>query len=124
VNLFSVNNDLKNDFKIRNEDIIIHISKGSTTLSFESVVKIKNGIVSGVRLNPVPIETEGNLVKRKKYEVKFDINKFHKTIGNCGKEALRIKTRSYDQKMLGKLETCEDCAVRKSVQKSTNKQLL
>jgi hypothetical protein len=26
--------------------------------------------------------------------------------------------------MLGKLETCEDCAVRKAEQKSTNKQLL
>jgi hypothetical protein len=59
VNLFSVNNDLKNDFKIRNEDIIIHTSKGSATLSFESVVKTKNGIVSGVRLNPVPLRQKG-----------------------------------------------------------------
>jgi hypothetical protein len=60
VNLFSINKVLKNGCKIGNEDIIIHLSRGSTTLPFDRVLKTKNGFVSGVCLNPISIETEGN----------------------------------------------------------------
>jgi hypothetical protein len=35
VNLFSIDKALKNYFKIVNEDIIIHLSKGSTTMTFD-----------------------------------------------------------------------------------------
>jgi hypothetical protein len=82
-----------NGFKIRNEYIIIHLSKGSIKLSFDRVLKTKNRFVSGVRLNPVSIKTAGNVVNRKKYEVKFDTNKIHKDIGHCGEEALRITAK-------------------------------
>jgi hypothetical protein len=51
------------------------------------------------------IEKAGNLIYSKKYEVKFGINKLHKAFGHCGEEALRIKVRSYDWKLIGKLET-------------------
>jgi mRNA-degrading endonuclease YafQ of YafQ-DinJ toxin-antitoxin module len=64
-----------------------------------------------VRLNPVSIETAGNVVDSKKHDVKFDINKLHKAIRHCREEALRIKAKYYNRKLLGKLETCEDCAV-------------
>jgi hypothetical protein len=124
VNLFSINKALKNSFNIGNKDIIIHLSKGSTKLSFDRVLKTKNGFMSGVSLNPVSIETAGNVVDSKKYEVKFDINKLHKAIGNCGEKSSRITAKSYDWKLLGKLETCEDCTVGKTKQKNTNKQWL
>jgi hypothetical protein len=39
VNLFSINKALKSGFKIWNEGIIINLSKGSTTLSFERILK-------------------------------------------------------------------------------------
>jgi hypothetical protein len=102
LNLFSINKDLKNGFKIGNEYIIIYLSKSSTTLTFERVIKTKNGVVSEVRLNPVYIETAGN------------VNKLHKAIEHCGEETLRITAKSYDWKLLGKLETCEDWAVGKA----------
>jgi hypothetical protein len=117
VNLFIINKALKNGFTIGNEDIIIHLSKDSTILSFDRVLKTKNGIVSGVRLNSMSIETSGNVVNSKKYEVKFDINKLHKAIERCGEEALRITAKSYDWKLLAKLETCEDCAFKKQSRK-------
>jgi hypothetical protein len=69
---------LKNSFKIGNEDIIIHLSKGSTILSFDRVIKTKNAFVSEI------LESE----------VKFDILKFHISIGHCGEEALRITAKS------------------------------
>jgi hypothetical protein len=56
--------------------------------------------------------------------VKFDINKLHKAIGHCGEEALKITAKSYDWKLFGKLETCEDCAIGKAKQKNTNKEWL
>jgi hypothetical protein len=124
VKLFSINKSLKNSFKIGNEHIIIHLSKDSTIFPFHKVLKTKNGFVSGLRLNPVTIETAGNVVNRKQYEVKFDWNKLHKAIGHCGKGASRITANSYDWKLLGKIETCEDCAVGKSKQKRINKQWL
>jgi hypothetical protein len=44
--------------------------------------------MSGMRLNTISINMAGNTVDRKIAEVKFDMNKIHKSIGNCGKEAL------------------------------------
>jgi hypothetical protein len=72
--------------------------------------------MSGVRLNTISIKTAGNVVDSKKYEVKLDISKLHKAIRHCGKEPSRITAKSYDWKFLGKLETCEDCAVGKAKQ--------
>jgi hypothetical protein len=63
----------------------------------------------------------GNVINIKKYEVKFDKNKLHKAILQCGEDALRMTAKSYDWKLLGKLETCEDCTVGKEKQKNTNK---
>jgi hypothetical protein len=67
--------------------------------------------VSGGRLNPISIKKAGNVVNSKKYEAKFDINEIQKAIGNCGEVSLRITAKIYDWKLLGMLETCEDCAV-------------
>jgi hypothetical protein len=124
VNLFSINEALKNDYKIGNDSIIIYLSKGITTLSFERVLKTKNEFVSEVHLNPVSIELAGNMVTSKKAEVIFNINMLHKAIGHCGEEALKIISKSYNWKRLGKFETCEDCAVGKAKQKNNNKQWL
>jgi hypothetical protein len=65
VNLFSINKALKNGFKIRNEDIIIHLSKGSTKFYLDKILDKENGFVSGMRLNPISIKTAGNMVDRK-----------------------------------------------------------
>jgi hypothetical protein len=77
-----------------------------------------------VCINPVSIKTAGNVVDSNKNEFKFDLNKLHKVIRHCGEEALQITAKTYDWKLLGKLETCEYCAVGKSKQKNPNKQWL
>jgi hypothetical protein len=41
VNLFSIKKALKNGFKIGNEEIIIHLSKSSSILSFDRVQKLR-----------------------------------------------------------------------------------
>jgi hypothetical protein len=64
VNLFSIIKAIKKNFKIGNENIIIHLSTGSPALSFGRVLKTKNGFVSGVRLNLISIEMAGNVVNK------------------------------------------------------------
>jgi hypothetical protein len=86
VNLFIIIKVLKNGFKTENEDIITHLSKGSTTLSFDRVLKTNNEFVSIVCLNLVSIELTRNVVDSMKAEVKFDIKKIHKNIGHCGED--------------------------------------
>jgi hypothetical protein len=68
VNWFSINKAPKNGFKISNEDIVIHLSESSTKLSFDRVLKRKNGFMSGVCPNLTSIETAGNVVSSKKIE--------------------------------------------------------
>jgi hypothetical protein len=79
------------------------------------------GFVPGMRLNSVSIETAGNLVNRKQYEVQFDVNKIDKAIGHYLEESLQMAVKSYNWTPLGNLEICEDCDVGKSKQKNTNK---
>jgi hypothetical protein len=76
-------------------------------LTFDKVLKTKNGFVSEVCLHPIFIETAGNVVNSKKFEAKFDKYKLHKAIRYCGEDALQITAESYIHKLLEKLETCE-----------------
>jgi hypothetical protein len=75
--------------------------------------------MSGVCLNPISIETAGNVVDRKKSDVNFDIIRSIKRIENFGEEELRVAAKSYDWKLIGKVETCENFAVGKSKQVAT-----
>jgi hypothetical protein len=45
-------------------------------------------------------------------------------MGHCGEEALQITGKSYNWKLLGKIETYKDCAVGKEKQKNTNEHWL
>jgi hypothetical protein len=57
VNLFSINNALNNGFKTMNDGIIIHLSKRSTIISFDSVLNAEHDFVSGAKFNPISIES-------------------------------------------------------------------
>jgi hypothetical protein len=49
VNLFSISKDLKHWF-IGNEDVVVKLMKGNTTLFFDRILKTKNGFVLGIKL--------------------------------------------------------------------------
>jgi hypothetical protein len=50
VNLFSISKALKNGFNLGNEDIVMKLMKGNTTLNFGRMLKTKNGFVPGIKL--------------------------------------------------------------------------
>ena len=53
VNLFSISKALKNGFNLGNEDVVMKLMKGNTTLYFDRMLKTKNGFVSGIKLLPI-----------------------------------------------------------------------
>jgi hypothetical protein len=50
INLFSIGNALKNGFNLSNDGKIIKLSRGNVTLTFDKVVRTKNGFVPGIKL--------------------------------------------------------------------------
>ena len=51
-NLFSVHQALKKGHKISNEDVIISLSKGSSSISFDRIYNTKdNGTLSGIKMS-------------------------------------------------------------------------
>jgi hypothetical protein len=51
--LFSIGKALKNGFNLSNNGKIIKLSKGNVTLTFDKVVRTKNGFIPGIKLLPV-----------------------------------------------------------------------
>jgi hypothetical protein len=76
VNLFSINKALKNGFKIGNDGIVIHLTKGNTTLSFDRILNTKNGFVSGAKLNPISIESANSVIDPARFEMKSILTGF------------------------------------------------
>ena len=53
LNLFSIRKALKNGFNLGNEDVVMKLMKGKTTLYFDRILKTKNGFVSGIKFLPI-----------------------------------------------------------------------
>jgi hypothetical protein len=72
---------LKHRFNLGNEDVVMKLMKGNTTLNFDRILKTKNGVVSLPILgNIATTAVEGNKVKSK-----ININNLHRILGHCGK---------------------------------------
>jgi hypothetical protein len=48
-NLFSVNKELKNGFKLSNKNENISLTKVSTSITFDRIIKSLDGTVSGIK---------------------------------------------------------------------------
>jgi hypothetical protein len=53
INLFSIEKALKNGFNLSNHGEIMELSKGNVTLTFDKVLRTKNGFVPGIKFLPV-----------------------------------------------------------------------
>jgi hypothetical protein len=79
VNLFSMCKALKNGFNLGNEDVVMKLMKGNTTLYFDRILKTKNWFMLGIKLLPIL----GNNIATTAVEVdkvkpKTNINNQHK----------------------------------------------
>jgi hypothetical protein len=97
VNLFSICKALKHGFNLGNEDVVMKLMKGNTTLYFNRMLKTKDGFLSGIKLPPI---LENNVattaVEANNVKPKININNLHKMLGQCGKVATRMTGKSLD----------------------------
>jgi hypothetical protein len=121
VNLFSMNRALQNSFKLSNENVSIHLSKGPVMLTFDQIIKTMNGFVTGVNTKTLTPEAIYNGVVNTTVSEAYDINYLQKAFGCCGLETLKKTARMYGFKFKGQFEVCEDCAIAKARQKNVNK---
>jgi hypothetical protein len=122
VNPLSTSKALKNGFNLVNEDAVMKLIKGNTTLYFDIILKTKNRFVLGIKLltmlgnNIATTEVRANKVKPK-----ININNLHKMLGHCGEVATRMNGKSFGYDVEGDYKACEACSVAKTRQKNINK---
>jgi hypothetical protein len=91
------------------------------TLTFDKVVRKKNGFVPGIELLPVLGDVGTSVLETKKCET-IDVNNLHKTLGHCGEVNARLTGKAYGYEVTGKFNVCEACSIGKSRQKNINKE--
>jgi hypothetical protein len=85
--LFSIRKASKNGFNLRNDGEIIKLSKGNVTLTFDKVMRTKNGFVPGITLLS---DFRTSVLKTKKRDT-IDVRNSHKILGHCGEVNARLK---------------------------------
>jgi hypothetical protein len=71
--LFGIGKALKNGFNQNNDVEIIKLSKGNVTLTFDKVVRTKNGFIPGIKLLPVFVDVGISVMETKKRDT-IDVN--------------------------------------------------
>jgi hypothetical protein len=119
--LFSVNNAIKNKFDLSNEGENISLIKGSSSITFDRIIKSLDGTVSGIKM--VSLESSSAYVAQNKLDSckSIDVNKFHEMIGHCGLDSLKKTAQVHGLKLKGDFKVCKDCADAKARQKKLNK---
>jgi hypothetical protein len=82
INLFGIGKALKNGFNLSNDGEIIKLSKGNMTLTFDKVVRTKNGFVPGIKLLSVLGNVGTSVLENKKHET-IDVNNLNKILAHC-----------------------------------------
>ena len=121
VNLFAITKCLKNDWNIGNEGLVLHLTKGASTLRFDRVIPTHKGVIIGVEMiarNPDITNVASAPFASGKT---VDVNVLHKAIGHPSEDTTRKTAAHYNLKLKNKLEPCSDCAEGKSRQKNVNK---
>jgi hypothetical protein len=81
INLFSIREALKNGFILSNDGKIIKLSKLNMTLTFDKVVRTKNGFVPGIKLLQVLGDVGTSVLETKKRDT-IDSNNLRKILGH------------------------------------------
>jgi hypothetical protein len=112
INLLSIGNALKNSFNLINDCEIIKLSKENLTLTFDKVVRTKNGFVPGIKLMPVLADVGTSVLETKKCETIY-VNNLHKILDHCGEVNPRLTGKAYGYEIISKFEYQQRIEMRK-----------
>ena len=118
VNLYALNVNLEDDWKLGNEGKVITVAKNNKKLKFDWIIPTGKGHVTAVDILPRtevanPTLAEGSTV---------DINTIHDILGHQSEEILRKSAKFYNVKVTGKLKPCEYCSTGKARKKRVGKE--
>jgi len=102
-NLFSLNNALKNDFKLSKGNVIVILMKKYVNLTFDCVIKtLDDGCVTGVMMRTISAkQAYGGFAHASiEKEKRFDINHLHRVFGHCGMETLKNTVKMYGLRLV------------------------
>jgi Reverse transcriptase (RNA-dependent DNA polymerase) len=121
-NLFSVHQALKKGHKLSNQDVIISLSKGSSSNTFDRIYNTKDdGRVTGIKMSVYNSSVAYSSITDPVSKKNIDINLFHKMLGHCGSDRLVKTANIHDFTLHGEFKPCEECATAKARQKNVNK---
>jgi hypothetical protein len=120
-NLFSVNKAFKNGCRLSNEGESISLTKGSSSITFDRIIKSLDGTISGIKM--VSLDSPTAYIAQNKIDSNksIDVNKFHEMIGYCGLDCSKKTAQIFDLKLRGDFKVCSDCAIAKARQKNVGK---
>jgi hypothetical protein len=113
--LFSIGKALQKGFNLGHDGEIIKLTKESVTLTFDEVVRTKNGFARGIRLTPVSNDHGMPVIESKRSNL-IDINNLHKILGHCGEVRAILTGKALGYGVTGKFDACEACSVSKARQ--------
>ena len=86
INLFSIGKALKSGFNISNNSEILSLTKGNLPLTFDNIVRTKDGSVTAIKLTPV-LNKVGLAVRQFGKNESIDVNNLHKSLDIVAKLA-------------------------------------
>jgi len=118
-NLFSMTQAMQQGFHLSSTaNNCLKIKKAGTTLTFDRKISTLNGFILGVELKRksetalVGVTTRGGTVK---------MTELHNKLGHPGVDKLRATAAQMNLKLIGTMDSCEDCALAKARQKNIPK---
>jgi hypothetical protein len=109
---------LKKGFKISNDGVVVSLNYKHVKLTFDRVINATDGCVTGVSMKPMSNNINGFANESISNERIYDINHLHKLFGHCAQEILNKTIKMYGLKSSGSFDTCKQCAIAKSRQKT------
>jgi hypothetical protein len=113
---------MKKGFNLSNNGEIIKLSKGNVTLTFDKVVRTKNGFIPVIKLLQVLGDVGTSVLETMKCEM-IDLNNLHKILGHCGEINARLTGKANGYEVIDKFDDdCKSYSVGKARQKNINKE--
>jgi hypothetical protein len=85
VNLFSLTQNLRKGWNLRNEGLKFVLTKKDFRIAFDRIIKTSHGHVNGIEL--IPVVNMANLTMERGTVV--DINDFHRSMGHVHEDSLQ-----------------------------------
>ena len=120
-NLLSITKLLKNGWNIQNKGMVVTVSKGNTSITFDHISETRDGFVMGAEIFPQQPQAQHMAASAMGAGKLFPLLTVHQRFGHPSEAITRSTATTMNLRTTGKLDECEDCRIGKAKQKAINK---